>query len=232
MSKVTRNPPAASADGVLIIRRPRLAVPEGVAIVAAMLGVTTLGMILAGWIPVQFSIVTVFLFAGPHDWFEARYILGRLPHAGKLLRFFAFSFAGVIGLTAAFAIIPPYLRLHPEAIEHSTAYAIWNSAFILWCATLVQMRGNTNPRFDAGWVWLGLAPRLSVDRRQLADALRFQHGHDLFASMHGAGDPRPRTQEKPTTLAQRLSCLVVGAAGLRWHALVSAARCPELAGQR
>lgn len=148
------NPPAASADGALIIRRPRLAVPEGVAIAAVMLGVTTLGMILAGWIPVQFSIITVFLFAGPHNWFEARYTLGRLPaRAGKLLGFFAFSFAGVVGLTAAFAFIPSYLRSHPDAIEHSTPYAIWNTAFILWCATLVHMRGNTNPRFDAGWVW-------------------------------------------------------------------------------
>jgi hypothetical protein len=40
-----------------------------------LLGVSAL---LASWIPLQFSIVTVFLFAGPHNWFEARYVLGRL----------------------------------------------------------------------------------------------------------------------------------------------------------
>ena len=34
---------------------------------------------LASWLPLQVSIVTVFLFAGPHNWFEARYFLMRLP---------------------------------------------------------------------------------------------------------------------------------------------------------
>jgi hypothetical protein len=144
----------ASADASLTVRRPFFVVPEGIAIAAIMLGVATLGMVLAGWIPVQFSIATVFLFAGPHNWFEARYILGRLPaRAGKLFGFFAISFAGIVGLTAAFALIPSYLGLGASTIEHSRAYAIWNSVFLLWVAALVQMRGNTNPRFDAGWVW-------------------------------------------------------------------------------
>ena len=34
---------------------------------------------LASLLPLQMSIVTVFLFAGPHNWFEARYFLMRLP---------------------------------------------------------------------------------------------------------------------------------------------------------
>jgi hypothetical protein len=132
----------------------RPALPQGVALAGAMIGLATLALVLAGWVPVQFSIATVFLFAGPHNWFEARYILGRLPaRAGKLFGFFAVSFAGIVGLTLAFALIPSYLRSGAAAVDHSTAYAIWNSAFILWIATLVQMRGNTNPRFDAGWVW-------------------------------------------------------------------------------
>jgi len=34
---------------------------------------------LAGLLPLQISIVTVFLFAGPHNWFELRYFITRLP---------------------------------------------------------------------------------------------------------------------------------------------------------
>lgn len=123
-------------------------------IAAVMLGVASLALILAGWIPIQFSIATVFLFAGPHNWFEARYILGRLPaRAGKLFGFFALSFLGIVGLTLSFALIPSYLQSSAAAVDHATAYALWNTAFLLWVAALVQMRGNTNPRFDAGWIW-------------------------------------------------------------------------------
>src|SRR4051794_31050044 len=59
---------------------------------------------LAGWAPLRFSIVTVFLFAGPHNWLEFRYFLTRLPARwGRLRPFFLLAFAGMIGLTAAFA---------------------------------------------------------------------------------------------------------------------------------
>ena len=54
---------------------------------------------LAGWAPVGFSIVTVFLFAGPHNWIEFRYFLSRMPGRwGPLRGFFLFSFAGVFAL--------------------------------------------------------------------------------------------------------------------------------------
>jgi len=132
----------------------RPAVPQGATLAGAMIGLATLATVLAGWIPVEFSIATVFLFAGPHNWFEARYILGRLPaRAGKLFGFFALSFAGIVGLTLSFALLPSYLNSAASILDYATGYAIWNTAFILWIATLVQMRGNTNPRFDAGWVW-------------------------------------------------------------------------------
>jgi hypothetical protein len=132
----------------------RPAVSQGVSIACAMVGLATLALVLAGWIPVQFSIAAVFLFAGPHNWFEARYILGRLPaRAGKLFGFFTLSFVGIVGLTLAFALIPSYLRSGAATVDYATAYAIWNTAFLLWVATLIQMRGHTNPRFDAGWIW-------------------------------------------------------------------------------
>src|SRR5262245_44175049 len=63
--------------------------------------------LLAGWAPLGFSIVTVFLFAGPHNWIEFRYFLSRMPARwGRLRNFFLFSFAGILGLAASFAALP------------------------------------------------------------------------------------------------------------------------------
>src|SRR5205814_9798637 len=55
---------------------------------------------LASWLPLQASIVTVFLFAGPHNWFEARYFLMRLPaRFGRSRNFFVVAFVGIGLLT-------------------------------------------------------------------------------------------------------------------------------------
>lgn len=116
--------------------------------------VACLGALLSGWAPVTVSIATVFLFAGPHNWMEARYVLGRLPaRTGSLFPFFAVSVVGVVGLTAGFAVIPNYLRGTSTTVGAESLYAAWNTAFLLWLATLVFMRSRTNPRFEAGWVW-------------------------------------------------------------------------------
>jgi len=126
----------------------------GLALALRLLSIAAAAALLAGWMPIAFSIATVFLFAGPHNWFEARYVLGRLPaRAGKLWGFFAVSFAGIVALTAAFAYIPSYLRTTSAVLESDTLYAGWNTAFLLWIATLVWLRSRTNPRFDGGWVW-------------------------------------------------------------------------------
>lgn len=118
-------------------------VPFAVGFVALAVGAAAL----AGMLPVAFSLATVFLFAGPHNWFEARYALGRLPaRAGKLWGFFAVSAAGILGLSAAYAAVPYFAAL-------GELYAIWSTLFLLWVALLVWMRSRTNPRFDGGWVW-------------------------------------------------------------------------------
>ncbi|MGB7948618.1 MAG: hypothetical protein WCH75_13125, partial [Candidatus Binatia bacterium] len=57
--------------------------------------------------PLQFSIFTVFLFAGPHNWIEVRYFLERLPARwGRLRNFFLLSSGGIVGLTIAYAALP------------------------------------------------------------------------------------------------------------------------------
>ena len=83
------------------------ALPAPAGFVCAALGIALGAAVLAGWAPVRFSIVTVFLFAGPHNWLEARYFLTRLPARwGKLRAFFLVAFAGLAALTAAFAALP------------------------------------------------------------------------------------------------------------------------------
>ena len=112
----------------------------------------------AGYLPISFSIVSVFLCAGPHNWVEARYFLSRLPARwGRLRFFFLFSLAGVILLTAGFAAWPyVFQALDGTAGDEElwlSGLATWNTLLALWIATLVQLRSRQNPRRDWGWIW-------------------------------------------------------------------------------
>jgi hypothetical protein len=109
--------------------------------------------LMAGWLPLGFAIVTVFLFAGPHNWIEARYFLGRLPARwGKLRGYFFLGLGGTFGLTVAFAVLPWLARLGAwEDGGKFIASATWNSILILWLALLIDLRSRQNPRRD--WAW-------------------------------------------------------------------------------
>src|SRR3954462_14798848 len=97
---------------------------RGLPLAIGLVAIAVVAAILAGWMPIAFSIATVFLFAGPHNWLEARYILGRLPaRAGKLWGFFTVSFIGIIALAAAFAYIPSYLVRSSTVLESDSLYA-------------------------------------------------------------------------------------------------------------
>src|SRR5439155_22228097 len=91
---------------------------------------------LAAAVPLQFSIATVFLFAGPHNWIEARYFLSRTPARwGKLRIYFGLAFAGIFGLTAIFAALP-WLGQEWDAIHWSIALSTWDSLLVLWILAL------------------------------------------------------------------------------------------------
>src|SRR6266542_3712075 len=89
----TLDPPAA----------PRTASGPALLFATVTLGLAGAAAVLAGWLPIQFSIVTVFLFAGPHNWIEFRYFLTRMPARwGKLRGFFLFAFGGIFALVGSF----------------------------------------------------------------------------------------------------------------------------------
>src|SRR6266566_5660944 len=102
--------------------------------VAVVLACACLSALMASWLPLQMSIVTVFLFAGPHNWFEARYFLMRLPaRFGRSRNFFIVAFAGIGLLTLAYVSLPAlyYANIWSGA-NWPNAIAIWNTLMILW----------------------------------------------------------------------------------------------------
>ena len=109
---------------------------------------------LASWLPLQLSMATVFLFAGPHNWFEARYFLMRLPaRFGRSRNFFLVAFAGIGFLTLAYVTLPLlyYSRVWSGA-NWPNAIAVWNTAMVLWIAVLVLMKARQRSHRD--WFWI------------------------------------------------------------------------------
>src|SRR6185369_14600805 len=109
---------------------------------------------LASWLPIQVSIVSLFLFAGPHNWFEARYFLMRLPaRFGRSRNFFIVAFAGIGLLTLAYVSLPAlYYANVWSGANWPNAIAGWNTLMILWISALVLMRGRQKANRD--WFWV------------------------------------------------------------------------------
>lgn len=117
---------------------------------------------LASWLPLQVSIVTVFLFAGPHNWFELRYFLMRLPvRFGRSHNFFLVAFAGIGFLTITYISLPVFYGLGLWTGDGwSNLLASWNTLLLLWLGLLVWLRGKQKPSRDWSWAFaaaLGLA---------------------------------------------------------------------------
>jgi len=133
--------------------RPRTRVTAK-AFAAILIGSACLSAALASWLPLQVSIVSVFLFAGPHNWFEARYFLTRLPaRFGRSRNFFIVAFAGIGLLTLAYVSLPAlYYANVWSGANWPNAIAGWNTLMILWISALVLMRGRQKANRD--WFWV------------------------------------------------------------------------------
>lgn len=108
---------------------------------------------MASWLPLQVSIVTVFLFAGPHNWFEFRYFLMRLPiKFGQSRNFFLTAFAGIALLTLGYLTLP-FLYNFTAATPGAwlNVLATWNTLLLLWIGLLIWLRGKHRQRRDWSW---------------------------------------------------------------------------------
>ena len=109
--------------------------------------------VLASWLPLQVSIVTVFLFAGPHNWFELRYFLIRLPaRFGRSRNFFVTAFVGLALLTISYVSLP-FLYEHATWSGETwlTVLATWNTLLLLWLVSLIYLRGKQKRTSDWSW---------------------------------------------------------------------------------
>jgi hypothetical protein len=132
---------------------PRRATPTTIPFSAIVVLAVIAAAAFASWLPLQVSIVTLFLFAGPHNWFELRYFLMRLPvRFGRSRNFFLTAFAGLGVLTLTYVALP---FLYNAALWSEEAWywvvASWNTALLVWLASLVWLRSRQKPR--ANWKW-------------------------------------------------------------------------------
>ncbi len=182
--------------------------------------VALVALLLAGWCPLGFSIVTVFLFAGPHNWLEGRYFVSRMPARwGPLRVYYLTGIAGVLALTGAFALLPVCdTRFQWSGETWLAAIAAWNTALVAWIWLLAHQRSGQNPRRN----WSGVAPAgLSLIAlawlKPLAWDLGLVYLHPLVAlcfldrelAIH-----RPAWQR---TYRRLLVALPLVLAGLWWH---------------
>lgn len=127
--------------------------------VGALVASACLSALLASWVPLQFSIVTVFLFAGPHNWFELRYFLTRLPvRFGRSRNFFMVAFAGIGFLTISYLSLPALYYAGVWSGNHWVALiGVWNTLLLMWIASLVWLRGKQSRRGNGTavgtWAW-------------------------------------------------------------------------------
>jgi hypothetical protein len=216
-------------DTALAPSRP---VSSGLGFAGVTLSLAVLALLLAGWVPVAFSIATVFLFAGPHNWIEARYFLSRLPARwGKLWPFFLLGFAGVFGLTAAFAGLPhlaDWAGWSGRAL--ATAHALWNTVFLAWLGILIHLRSRQNPRRD--WSWTQPVILAMTAMSWVAPdywSLALVYGHPLIALwiLDRELGRRRREWRRPYRFCLGLLPILLG---LLWWRLAPAAPLPGLDG--
>lgn len=135
------------------IRAVRFEINSANIFVGVFIGCCAAAAALIGSFPLQMSIITIFLFAGIHNFMEFRYFAARMPlRWGRSRLYYTVGIGGVIVLAAA------YLTLYFASGNWlwgldtwATAAASWNTAFVLWLGWLFFLRGKQRPKSD--WAW-------------------------------------------------------------------------------
>lgn len=135
------------------IRVSRFELTSGHVFTAAFILACAVAATLIGSFPLAASIVTIFLFAGIHNLMEFRYFAARMPlRWGRSRLYYSVGIGGVVVLAAASLTL--YFAsgnwMWGEASWVSLT-ATWDTAFVLWLALLVYLRGRQRPRSD--WAW-------------------------------------------------------------------------------
>lgn len=132
----------------------------------AFVSACAVGAVLIGSFPLQLSIITIFLFAGPHNLMEFRYFAARMPvRWGKSRLFYSVGIGGVVLLTASYLTLYFASGNWLWSLESWQIYAaVWNTALILWVGLLFYLRGKQHRRdwslgfavafFLAGLAWI------------------------------------------------------------------------------
>jgi hypothetical protein len=144
-----------STTSIINLIQQRRAQTSALPFAVSFLSFCLLSASLIGWKPLQLSIATIFLFAGPHNWIEFRYFLARMPrYWGKSKTFFTVALSGVFLLTVFYVALywlgqSWYLNEDVWA----TSISFWNSALLIWICSLVWLRGKQSLKRDWSWVF-------------------------------------------------------------------------------
>lgn len=121
---------------------------------------------LIGSFPLQLSIITIFLFAGPHNLMEFRYFAARMPvRWGRSKLYYSVGIGGVVALAASYLTLYFASGNWMWSAESWQIYvSVWYTAFVLWVGTLFYLRGKQRGKdwsiafapalFIAGLAWI------------------------------------------------------------------------------
>ena len=103
-----------------------------------------------GSFPLQMSIVTIFLFAGVHNFMEFRYFAARMPlRWGRSRTYYSVGIGGVLVLAAAYFSLYFLSGNWLWSLDSWGALtASWNTALVLWIGLLFYLRGKQRPKSD------------------------------------------------------------------------------------
>ena len=100
--------------------------------------------------PMTFAMLAVFLFAGPHNWMEARLLLERMPPRwGALRGYFLTAGCGAGILTVCHWLLAIFSAIDSwSAASRRVVAACWLTLLVSWVVALIYLRSQQNPRRD------------------------------------------------------------------------------------